>query len=153
MPTHWLPIPHHKQRHEADCLVACVAMILDYLERPINYERLMGLLKVEPDIGGRASNVRRLSTLGISVHYGTGTLNDLAHHITQGIPCIAFVNTAYLSYWPEATRHAVVVVGLDTERVYLNDPFFNAAPQSLPRLEFELAWDEFDNAYAVLNTL
>ncbi len=99
MPVHWLPVPHRKQRHEADCLVSCVAMVLEYMERPTD---------------------------------------------------IAFVNTACLSYWPEATRHAVVVVGLDAERVYLNDPFFDAAPQYTSRLEFELAWDEFDNAYAVL---
>lgn len=150
MPTHWLPVPHRTQRHKADCLVACVAMVLDYLEKPIDYERLTGLLDIEPDIGGQASNVRHLSVLGISVYYGTGTLDDLARYIAQDIPCIAFVNTANLSYWPEASRHAVVVVGWDAERVYLNDPFFEAAPQSISHLEFELAWEEFDNAYAVL---
>ena len=45
----------------------------------------------------------------------------------------------------------MVVVGLDDQYVYLNDPFFDASPQSILRLEFELAWDEFDNAYAVLS--
>jgi len=44
----------------------------------------------------------------------------------------------------------VVAVGIDERRVYLNDPFFDAAPQSVSRLEFELAWDEMDNVYAVI---
>jgi len=151
MPAHWLPIPHRKQRHEADCLAACVAAVLDYLGKPVDYDELIGLLSIQPGIGGPASNVERLCALGITVQYGTGTLEDLARWITQGIPCIVFVNTAYLSYWPEATRHAVVVVGIDNERVYLNDPYFDSAPQSVPCLEFEMAWDEFDNAYAVLS--
>ena len=89
--------------------------------------------------------------LGLSIYYGTGTPEDLNAHIVRGLPCIVFVNTAYLSYWPEATRHNVVVVGLDDENVYLNDPFFETAPQHVSRAEFELAWDEFDNAYVVLN--
>lgn len=151
MPTHWLPIPHRTQRNKADCLVACVAMALDYLDKPIDYERLMSLLDIKPDIGGRASNVRRVSVLGVSVYYSTGTLDDLARYIAQDMPCIVFVNTAYLGYWPEATRHVMVVIGLDAEHVYINDPFFDTAPQSTSRLEFELAWDEFDNAYAVLS--
>lgn len=151
MPKNWLPVPHHKQRHAADCLAACIAMILDYMDKSTNYKRLLRLLNIDLDIGGRAPNVKRLSALGVSVNYSTGTLTDLSHHIAQGSPCIAFVNTSCLSYWPEATRHAVVVVGLDDQYVYLNDPFFDASPQSILRLEFELAWDEFDNAYAMLS--
>ncbi len=61
-----------------------------------------------------------------------------------------FVNTIELDYWTEATRHAVVVVGIDERQVYLNDPFFEVAPQIVSRLEFELAWDEMDNSYAVI---
>ena len=30
------------------------------------------------------------------------------------------------------------------------NPFFDIVPQRVVRLEFELAWDESDNAYAVI---
>jgi len=77
-------------------------------------------------------------------------MDDLATYLARGVPCIAFVHTVHLSYWPEATRHAVVVVGVDKRQVYLNDPFFDAVPQVVSLLEFQLAWDEMDKAYAVI---
>jgi len=150
MPAPWLPVSHQKQRHRSDCLVACATMVLDYLGRSIRYSRLLRLLGVTPDLGAPASNVRRLSSLNVSVEYGAGTIDDLAEHIERSVPCIAFVHTIHLSYWTEATRHAVVVAGTDEEHVYLNDPFFDIAPQVVSRLEFELAWDEMDNTYAVI---
>jgi hypothetical protein len=36
-------------------------------------------------------------------------------------------------------------------QVYLDDPYFDASPQSVSQLEFELAWDEMDNTYAIIN--
>jgi uncharacterized protein YvpB len=66
------------------------------------------------------------------------------------VACIAFLNTLHLSYWNEATSHAAIVVGIDEQHVYLNDPFFDTAPQRVSRLEFELAWDDMDNTYAII---
>lgn len=150
MPVPWLPVSHKRQRHRSDCLAACVTMIPAHLGRSVRYSRLMRLLNITPDLGAPASNVESLSVLNVSVEYGSGSMGDLATHITQGIPCIVFVHTVHLSYWPEAVRHTVVVVGMDEEQVYLNDPFFDVAPQIVSRLEFELAWDEMDNTYAVI---
>lgn len=150
MPAPWLPVSHQKKRHRSDCLAACAAMVLNYLRQPIPYARLLRLLGIAPDLGAPASNVRRLSSLNVSVEYGAGTIDDLAEHIARGVPCIAFVHTIHLGYWTEATRHAVVVVGMGEEHVYLNDPFFDIAPQVVSRLEFELAWDEMDNTCAVI---
>jgi predicted double-glycine peptidase len=56
----------------------------------------------------------------------------------------------HISYWGETTRHAVVVVGIDSEYVYVHDPCFDIAPQRVTRLEFKLAWDEMDNTYATI---
>ena len=150
MPTPWLSVSHQKQRHRSDCLAACAAMVLAYLGQPVRYSQLLSLLDVTPDLGAPASNVTRLSTLGISVEYGSGTLGDFAERIARGIPCIAFVHTVHLGYWSEAVQHAVVVVGMDEQRVYLDDPFFDVAPQAVSRLEFELAWDEMDCTYAAI---
>jgi len=150
MPVTWLPVPHQKQRHRADCLAACAAMVLAYLGQPVRYGRLIRLLGITPDLGAPASNIKQLAVLDVSVQYGQGTLAYLAKQVARGIPCIAFVHTLHLSYWSEDTRHAVVVVGIDEERVYLNDPFVDTAPQTVGRLEFELAWDEMDNTCAII---
>jgi ABC-type bacteriocin/lantibiotic exporter with double-glycine peptidase domain len=152
MPAPWLPVSHQKQYHRSDCLAACAAMVLAYLGRSAHYSQLMKLLAITPDLGAPASNIRRLEALKISVEYGRGDMAALAQCLARNFPCIAFVHTIHLSYWAEAVRHAVVVVGLDEQQVYLYDPFFGAAPQTVSRLEFELAWDEMDNTYAVVTT-
>lgn len=150
MLTPWLPVPHVKQRQDADCLAACAAMVLDYLQRPLNYDQLLKRLDITPDVGAPASRLKRLAVLNLTVIYEAGDLDTLAAYLSQYIPCIVFVDTIHLGYWSESARHALVVIGLDDERVYLNDPFFEQSPQVISRLEFELAWDEMDNLYAVI---
>jgi ABC-type bacteriocin/lantibiotic exporter with double-glycine peptidase domain len=153
MPAPLLPISHCKQRHQSDCLAACAAMVLNYLDWPIPYNQLIERLNITPKVGAPASNIKRLADPNLSVKYGPGTIDDLSQHLAQGIPCITFVNTIHLSYWDEIVRHALVVVGMDDQIIYLNDPFFDKAPQTVSRLEFELAWDEMDNLYAIITTL
>jgi ABC-type bacteriocin/lantibiotic exporter with double-glycine peptidase domain len=131
-------------------LSACAAMILDHLGRVTPYDRLLKLLQIAPDLGAPASNILRLSALNLSVEYRVGQVEDLIDLFGHSQPCIAFLNTLHLSYWAEATSHAAVVVGLDEQYVYLNDPFFDIAPQRVSRLEFELAWDDMDNTYAII---
>ncbi len=152
MPAILLKVPHQKQRQASDCLAACAAMILDYLKRPEPYERLVELLKITPNLGAPASHVLHLSNLVSGVVYASGSLEDITRQLKGDLPCIAFVSTLMLGYWKESTRHAVVVVGLDEEgeKVYLNDPYFDHAPQIVSPLEFRLAWDEMANLYAVL---
>lgn len=70
--------------------------------------------------------------------------------IEQGFPPIVFVNTKELSYWPETTGHAVIVVGFEGDLIYLDDPAFADAPQAVPVGEFDLAWLELDQFYAII---
>ena len=39
-----------------------------------------------------------------------------------------FVDTGQLPYWDESANHALVVVGLDEDYVYVHDPEFPNAP-------------------------
>lgn len=41
-----LPVPHLKQTQQADCLAACAAMVLAYLNQPTDYRRLLTLLGI-----------------------------------------------------------------------------------------------------------
>jgi ABC-type bacteriocin/lantibiotic exporter with double-glycine peptidase domain len=151
MPKILLPVPHIRQRNNADCLAACTAMVLEYLNVPVSYDALISLLNITPDLGAPASNVTRLaSAYNVQVRYQSGTLDTLKGYLGEGMPGIAFVNTLQLSYWEENAWHAVVVVGIDDTKIYLNDPFFDKAPQAISHLEFYLAWDEMDNAFAVI---
>jgi ABC-type bacteriocin/lantibiotic exporter with double-glycine peptidase domain len=55
-----LPVRHYKQTQLADCLAACAAMVLDYLQKSIAYERLLRLLGIGL-IGAPRRNILQLS--------------------------------------------------------------------------------------------
>lgn len=144
-----LPVLHRRQKQQADCLAACAAMVLDYLHVPIPYERLVRLLQVDA-IGTPFRNLRQLQQLGLSIHIGAGSVQSLRDRLEEGLPSIVAVDTAQLSYWDEATDHAIVVVGMDEQQVYVNDPDGADAPQSISLAAFELAWLEKDYLCAVV---
>jgi ABC-type bacteriocin/lantibiotic exporter with double-glycine peptidase domain len=126
-------------------------MVLDYIGCPCPYQRLLRLLDMK-SFGAPASNVLRLTELGVSVTYTSGSLESLEHQTPLGQPCIVFLDTTELPYWSEAVFHAVVVVGMDDEYVYVNDPAFAPAPQAITWGDFDLAWIEQGYYYAVVGT-
>ncbi len=65
----WLPISHQKQLNRADCLVACVLMILDYLDYATTSEQIARLFDMDPDLGVPASRIKRLEQWGLHVLY------------------------------------------------------------------------------------
>ncbi|MDM8532638.1 cysteine peptidase family C39 domain-containing protein [Anaerolineales bacterium HSG25] len=142
-----LPIPHIQQRGSGDCLAACAAMVLTYLGLPTAYEQLLKLLQVKW-FGTSSANIRQLEKLGLTVIYKQGTLEELHNHLTNKRPCVAFVRTSELPYWNETGDHAVVVIGLDSDYIHLNDPAFAEAPIRVSHGDFDLAWLERDEVYA-----
>jgi uncharacterized protein YvpB len=126
-------------------------MVLDYFDHPIAYSRLISLLGAH-DFGTPAENIVRLEDLdiGVKVSLPHTDVHGLHRHLDADRPVIAFVNTGDLPYWSEATDHAVVVVGMDDDVFYVNDPYFDQAPQHISRIHFELAWLRFDNLCAVI---
>ena len=151
LPPVILPVPNIQQHDHGECLAACAAMVLTYLGLPTAYRRLLKLLQIQPQIGTPAPNIRHLEKLGLTVVYNTqGTLEELHNNLANNHPCIAFVKTIELPYWEEATDHAVVVVGMDNDYIYLNDPEFPDAPLQVSRGDFDLAWLGRDETYAVL---
>lgn len=144
-----LPVLHQKQRRQADCLGACAAMVLHYLQVPIQYERLLRLLKTQA-AGTVFGNLRYLETLGLSVQIGYGDIETLHSHLEIGLPCIIAVQTGMWSYWTEDTSHAVVVIGIEDDRIYFHDPDLDSGPKLLAVTEFEMAWIEQKYLYAVV---
>jgi uncharacterized protein YvpB len=103
--------------------------------------------------------VDRLRAQGFFVERGQGDVETLWSRLTTGLPVIVAVRTDDLVHWikrtdihdeEKATDHAVVVVGLDEQTVYVNDPDFEQAPQMIDLDEFLLAWLERDYEYVVI---
>lgn len=144
-----LPVAHRRQDDTGECLAACAAMALAYLGVAATYDQLLKLLRVEW-YGAPSSNIRRLEQLGIVIIYKAGNLEELHAYLLQDYPCIAFIKTGELPYWNQDLAHAVVIVGLDDDYVYLNDPEFANAPMQVSRGDFSLAWLEQGEMYAAL---
>ncbi|MFQ5812276.1 MAG: C39 family peptidase [Anaerolineae bacterium] len=143
MPDSWLPVPHYKQEHPHSCLQACVRMVLAYLGHTVSESTLNRLFEAE-DFGVPGHRLQRLARWGYRVRYESGTETMLCNILDQRIPVVALVRTGFLDYWTEDVYHAVVVVGMDASLVYLNDPWFDVAPQAVLRDAFLAAWVEMD---------
>jgi ABC-type bacteriocin/lantibiotic exporter with double-glycine peptidase domain len=149
MPKRWLTIEHRPQEVDAGCLAACVQMALAHLDITVPQKALNRLLELTP-AGIPVSRLVRLDRYGVRVELLRGTLDDLIHAIDQGVPPIVFVRTDPLPYWSLDTQHALLISGYDGDDLLINDPAFPTAPQQVGAASFCLAWDEFDNRYAVL---
>jgi predicted double-glycine peptidase len=83
-------------------------------------------------------------------HYLHLSLAEIETNLLARLPIVACVHTADLGYWSRAVDHVVVVVGLDEQQVYVNDPSLSTGQQPVPRTEFELAQLHYDNLCAII---
>jgi ABC-type bacteriocin/lantibiotic exporter with double-glycine peptidase domain len=149
MPKTLLAVSHLRQQAESDCLPVCAQMVLSYLGRSESYEHLARLLGTRW-FGTPSENILRLEQLDVQVTLRELSLAEIEAALIFQQPVIAFVSTADLPYWSTASDHVVVIVGIDEQFVYVNDPFFAEAPQRVPRPSFELAQQRFDYRCALL---
>jgi len=149
MPKDYLPVPHYKQSAGGQCLPACARMVLAYLGRELEEAQIARVVHSR-SFGTPAPNIRYLESLGVSVTFGQLSLSRLRTYMRRGIPCILFVQVGELPYSQSEGFHAVVAVGLEKQTIYINDPAFDVAPQSVPLDHFMLAWSEFEYEFAVI---
>lgn len=128
-------------------------MILDYLQIPYRYERLLKLLNVR-SFGSIFSHLQQLERLGVRVQilYGND-ISELQACLDLGLPPIVFLDTGPLDYWAETTSHAVMVIGIDiaANTVTVHDPYINEPAKVINRIAFEEAWIEQLMQYAIIS--
>lgn len=146
-----LPVSHQEQLHESDCLAACAASVLRYIGVTADYDELLSLLQIG-EFGASYRNLQYLEELGVQVLLERGEVQNLRDWLARDVPPIVFLNTGELWYWNEATGHAVVVVGIEGNEIYVNDPAFADAPKKILVDEFVLAWMDMRQFYGVIET-
>lgn len=152
MPRH-LPVPFYPQSKPGYCLAACAQMVLAYYGYLLAQEQLARVLGVQPYLGAPAKNIRRLATDSRNVVVETGDLSTVQNWLSDRVPVIAFIQAGELSHWRgEQFQHAVVVVGLDEETIWLLDPDAGQDPMQVNLDEFLLAWGEMDYLYTVISS-
>lgn len=138
----WLDVPFIRQT-KAGCGAAAVAMLVEYWAREYpklsaaaaDSERINELLPASAKgIKGRELK-RYLEDRGFSAYVFDGELKDLRQHFEKGRPVVVCLGLKGSS----APLHYAVVVGIDSDAVWLND----SARGKLVREEiarFERAW-------------
>jgi ABC-type bacteriocin/lantibiotic exporter with double-glycine peptidase domain len=139
MPNGWLNVPHCKQEFNYSCVAACVRMVMAHHGRGLSEAELWELLSTQPH-GTRARNLVAVASLGFDVSLESSNLAQLRDALAAGLPPIVFLDTGPLDYWQTDCAHVAVLVGLDDSSVYLNDPFFDTAPQRTSLESFLQAW-------------
>lgn len=149
MPLRLLQLEHRPQEEEAGCLAACAQMALARLGLQLSQGELNHLFELS-SAGVPLSRLTRLKKFNVQVTIQQGDLVDLLQTVDQDLTPLVFVRTGQLSYWESDTQHVLLVSGYVGSDVFLNDPALPHAPQRVSADELMLAWDEFDNVYAVI---
>ena len=147
-----LNVTHSRQETETGCLAACVQMVLGYLSIQHSQDDLARRMRSISHVGTVGRNILDLASPKVHVVYAQGTLELLRAWLGQNVPVIAFVQTAELPYWDGVeARHAVVVIGLDDEIVYLLDPARDPDVITVSTGDFVLAWEVWmDGRYVII---
>lgn len=140
-----LPLSHKSQKGEGYCLPACVQMVLAYLGISRSQDSIGKTLGLNPPFGVRHSHIKKLASSKVKVTHQAGTVEDISHWLEQNVPVIVFVQAGDLPHWSgNYFQHAVVVVGLARQTVYVMDPALVDGPTPVDKEAFMLAWSGLD---------
>ena len=146
-----IAVPHRVESFVGACLPACLEMALAFFGVARSQHRIANQIGYIEGAGTPARNTTRLSAPGIQLSYHqNGILEDIQQALASGAVPIVFVRTGELPHWNEDTPHALVIVGVSDDILYVNDPAFEYAPIPIPVGDFLLAWYEFDNQWALV---
>jgi ABC-type bacteriocin/lantibiotic exporter with double-glycine peptidase domain len=150
--ANYLPVPYYKQNKVGYCLAACAQMVLAFQGVSRSQDNLANQLQIKPSLGIPTRNIQLLASRDISVVYGEGVITDLQKWLVAGKPVITFVQAGEFSHWQgEYFQHAVVVIGITDQIVWLLDPDKDETPIAVSEDEFMLAWLGMDYLYAVIS--
>lgn len=146
-----LNVPHFPQAADGQCLPACVQMVLAYHGITRSQAELARRLGVRPNVGTPHSRIIEVTSFNVDVTYAAGGDFTLREYLERELPAIVFVQAAELPHWRgHKPRHALVVVGMEGNAVFVLDPAALPGPLSIPADDLMLAWDETDNTFAVI---
>lgn len=146
-------IKNIQQQYEYDCLVCCCQQILGNLGIDQSEKWLWRQLQASTGEVTSFTNLKKLeASLGlvIEMHHGNDNIEQFAPYIESGLPIVIAVDADIPSSWPFCQQHAVVVIGFDSEHVYVNDPAQDETGLAVGIDTFLLAWSRRSYTFAVI---
>jgi predicted double-glycine peptidase/uncharacterized membrane protein len=138
-----------RQSTEYSCGAAALQAVLRYWGKDLDEPELMRLLKTSPETGTYPQDIVRVARdLGFQAEFRENlTLEDVKKSIDEGIPVIV-LGQAWRSQEdskkaPEdewADGHYLVLLGIDENYVYLEDPYVKRGKVYVTHQRFEKQW-------------
>jgi predicted double-glycine peptidase len=142
-------MPDTRQSTEYSCGAAALQAVLGYWGRDIGEEDLMELLNTDSDSGTYPDDIIRVAhQMGLEAEYGENlTLEDIEESVRERKPvmvdCQAWRSVSeYNESWADEwdNGHWMVIIGLDKENVYFEDPYILGSRGFMSRQEFLERW-------------
>lgn len=138
-----------RQSTEYSCGASALQAVLSYWGKDLDEDELMKLLKTTPETGTYPEDIVRVAKeLGFEVELKENlSIDDLEKATNKGVPVIALgqawrsrdeANTAVEEDWQDG--HYVVILAVDKDYVYFEDPFVRMGKGFMPRQRFEEHW-------------
>lgn len=138
-----------RQSTEYSCGASALQAVLSYWGRDLDEEELMRLLHTTPETGTYPEDIERVArSLGFEAEVKENlSLNELEQATAQGNPVIILgqawrsrkeSDIAVTEDW--ANGHYVVVLAVDQDYVYFEDPYIRMGKGFMPRAAFEEHW-------------
>jgi predicted double-glycine peptidase len=138
-----------RQSTEYSCGASALQAVLSYWGKDLDEEDLMTLLHTTPETGTYPEDIVRVAQiLGFNAEVKEHlTLDELEQATAQGIPAIV-LSQAWRSRQDSAVSaeedwkngHYVVVLAVDKDYVYFEDPYVRMGKGFIPRQTFEEHW-------------
>jgi predicted double-glycine peptidase len=138
-----------RQSTEYSCGASALQAVLSYWGKDLDEEELMKLLHTTPETGTYPEDIVRVAhDLGFEAEVKENlTIDDVEESTKKGNPVIVLgqawrsreeSNKAVADDWEDG--HYVVILTVDKEYVYFEDPFVRMGKGFLPRQTFEEQW-------------
>ena len=140
-----------RQITEYSCGASALQSVLSYWGREVDEAELMKLLHTTPEAGTYPEDiVRGARALGFDARAREGlTLDEVAEFTAGGNPLIALAQVwrSQSGSAPSAEEdwdngHYIVVLGVDPDYVYFQDPYMRMSKAFVPRKTFEAHWHQ-----------
>jgi predicted double-glycine peptidase len=140
-----------RQITDYSCGASALRAVLSYWGKDIDEAQLMGLLRTNSDVG---TNPEDIASGARSLGFDAEVIENLAlDHLERltgdGIPVIALAQVWLSEGEPDRpladiwdNGHYVVVLGVDSDHVYFQDPFIQMSKAFVPRQTFEDHWHQ-----------
>src|SRR5262245_33513250 len=140
-----------RQSTEYSCGASALQAVLSYWGRDVAEAELIELMHTNPEVGTYPEDiVRGARSLGFDAELKEGlTLDEVERRTAGGDPMIA-LGQVWRSQKGQASSvadewdngHYIVVLGVDKDYVYFQDPYVRMSKAFVPRRSFEEHWHQ-----------